>query len=288
MFESYKSGKVTLPKELYVRLIKEFKLQDQTFFNQKIYFLDSNWGRVKGGKNNYLSNRLNFDLGRKKAINFVVRRSEERFDVNMPLNYKLAYFIGLFIGDGFTNKYNSSFMVQFTGDKKEEEFYRGLFSDYSKKLFNISPRIKDDRVANAIRVNLYSKNLFKMITNRFKISSGRKSHTVLIPDEILNANESVLFSCVKGIYDAEGCLFFDRRKGYKKPYPRIDLHMCNLGILKQVHEILKVAGISSTLGTYEKNLRVTIYGEENIKKFIKKIGFNNPKQIKKLKEANLI
>jgi len=288
MLEFYKNGKLTLPEVLYLCLSKHLEDEDKRFFETHITFLCSDWGKVKGGKVTYLRHKNIFDEGRKKAISFMVKKADERFDGNMALNRELAYFIGLFIGDGFTNKYKGNYLVQFTGDKKEECFYKTLISGYSKELFNMAPKIKDDRVANAIRINLYSKTLFNMITQRFKISAGRKSHSVLIPKEILDSKSEIIKSCIRGLYDAEGCVFFDKRKEYKKLYPRIELHMCNLALLKQVSTILTKFGIYNIVGENIGNLRVTIWGFEEVKKFMKEIGFSNQKQLGKLCSAGLV
>ncbi|MCX6742378.1 MAG: hypothetical protein NTX24_04385 [Candidatus Pacearchaeota archaeon] len=260
--------------------------KDREFLSKNISYLSDNWGRIKAGKITYSRYKHIFEEGRKKAIESIHKRSC-KFDINLPLNKELAYFIGLFIGDGFTNKYQRYYLTQFTGDKKEKQFYETLISDYCKKLFNVAPKIRYDRSCNAIRVNLYSVDIFNLITKRFQISAGRKSRTVLIPKEILDSDSTIIKSCIRGLYDAEGCVFFDKRKSYAAPYPRIDLHMNNLELLKQVYNILNKFEIKCTLGTIEENLRVTIYGEEQVKKFVKEIGFFNPKHLERLGAFNL-
>ncbi|MEK6936618.1 MAG: LAGLIDADG family homing endonuclease [Nanoarchaeota archaeon] len=283
-FEFYRNGRLTIPENLYELLIKNFDEKDKLFFSKKIKFLDSCWGNVKGGKITYSKYKEIFDKGRKKAILSRKKKAENKFNVHMPLNCELSYFIGLFIGDGFTNKYKRTYITEFTGDKRTEKlFYLNYITNTVQNLFNLTPRILIVPNENTIRFILYSKALFKMITQRFKIHAGRKSLTVLIPDEILNSNSEIIKACVRGIYDAEGCVFFDKRKVYKKPYVRIELHMNNLAILNQVHKLLKGFQIKSTLGIIKNNLRVTIYTKEEVKKFIKEIGFFNPKQLEKLK-----
>jgi len=280
--ESYRTGKLTLPGELYEKLSNLLDEKIKSFFADNIKFLDSGWGRIKAGKITYSTHKNIFEAGRNKAIG-IRRLQVHKFDINLDLGLKLAYFLGLFIGDGFTNKYQGYYLVQFTGDKKEEQFYKSVVSDYCKDLFNLIPKIKDDKYANAIRVNIYSKNLFELITQRFNISAGAKSRTILIPREIIDSKPEIIKSFLRGLYDAEGCVFFDKRGKYLKPYPRIELHMCNLAFLKQVSIILTKFGIHNVVGTSKGNLRVTIWGFEEVKKFAKEIGFMNPKQLKKLR-----
>lgn len=281
MLSNYRNGKLTLPENFYIKLSTKINKNEKRFFSKNISFLEDNWGRIKAGKITYFKYKHIFDEGRNKAINSIRNRTH-KFDMDILLNKKLAYFIGLFIGDGFTNKYGRYYLTQFIGHKKEKQFYRTLFSEYCKDIFGVNPIIRDDKKCNAIRVNIYSIDLFNLITKRFKISAGRKSRNVLIPDEILNSEPAIIKSCIRGLYDAEGCIFFDKRKSYTKHYPRIDLHMNNLELLKQVYNLLNKFEIKSTLGIIKNNLRVVVYGEEQTEKFVKKIGFYNPKHLKKL------
>jgi intein/homing endonuclease len=283
MLEFYRNGKLTLPEDLYKKLSNKISDEDKILFNNKIKFLDSNWGNIKGGKATYSKHKEIFEEGRKKAIFVARKKAADKFDIYMSLNEDLAYFLGLFVGDGFTNKYSGYYMIEITGDKRtEKEFYINYLGPLIKNFFNLNFRITEPKESNGFRFIFYSKTLFKMITERFNIPAGRKSHSVLIPKEILDAKPEIIARFLRGLYDAEGCVFFDKRKQYKKPYPRIELHMCNLALLKQVSESLTKMGIKNVLGTSEKNLRVTIWGFDEVKNFINKIGFSNPKQLKKL------
>ena len=156
----YRSGELTLPESIYNNLISEFLDKDIAYLNKNISYLDDNWGRVKGGHSTYSKYKHIFDKGRKKALK-KKREKIHKFDTNLVLNKELAYFIGLFIGDGFTNKYSRYYLTQFVGHFPiEEGYYRGFISSLSKKLFRITPTIRRDKDSNALRINLYSKDLF--------------------------------------------------------------------------------------------------------------------------------
>jgi len=276
----YRIGKLTLPVNLYRVLSANFSDYNKIYFLKETSILDDNWGQIKGGIKTYSSHKEIFEKGREKAIKRV-RELVHRFDINIKLDNALAYFIGLFIAEGFTNKYQGYYLTQFTGHWQfEHAFYDETIRKIADNLFSLKPYIRHDSLSNAVRFNLYSRDLFTMITERFKISRGRKSYTVLIPDEILNADKEILFSCISGIYDGESCFFVDKRKKYNKPYPRIDLHMVNPTIIKQIYEILIKNGIKCSIsGNY---VRIYIYGDKNISDFLNKIGFQNPKHINKV------
>ena len=276
----YRIGKLTLPIELYEKLSYNFNNYNKTYFLKEVDRLENNWGQIKGGIETYSSHKEIFEKGRLKAIKRT-RELVHRFDTEIKLDNALAYFIGLFIAEGFTNKYQGYYLTQFTSHWQfEHTFYDETIRKIVNNLFSLKPYIRHDSLSNAIRFNLYSRDLFTLITERFKISRGRKSYTVLIPDEIVNADKEILFSCISGIYDGESCFFVDKRKAYNKPYPRIDLHMVNPTIIKQIYEILIDNGIKCSIsGDY---VRIYIYGDKNILDFLNKVGLQNPKHIRKI------
>ena len=277
--EKYKCGKLSMPENLYQDLFKLLLDNEINYFRKNAIILPDNWGQINGGKITYKNYREIFENGRRKGIE-KMQSKLSRFDINLVLEKNLSYFIGLFIAEGFTNKYGRYYLTQFTGHLSEEYFYEEIICKFAKETLNIEPKIRKQLGQNYIRVNFYSKDLFSMITKRFNIKAGRKSYDVLIPDEIINSSKENLFYCISGIFDGEACFFVDKRKVYSKPYPRIDLHMVNPGIIKQISEILNEENIKhGIVGDYS---RINIYGDKNVKDFLKIIGFSNIKHLKKI------
>jgi len=276
----YRFGRLTLPKSKYERLISKLEKNKADFFNKNISCREGNLGSIQGGKVAYLKNKEAFDKGREKAIK-IRREKVKRFDINLPLCENLSYFLGLFIGDGFTNKYCRYYLTQFVGHfPKEVLYYKEIISKISKELFDIIPQIKKIKDVNAIRVNLYSKDLFLLITKRFKIPKGRKSLIVSIPERILKSEEKIILSFIAGIYDAEGSFYTDKRSSYKKPYPILELHMHGLEMIRQISEIFDKIDIKHYV---RANSRIYIYGHTNLKDFLKHVKLKNPKIIDKIK-----
>jgi hypothetical protein len=278
-FEKYKNGKSTLSEKTFYKLSKNFKQPQLDYLKNNIIFLDEGWGRRKGGSITYKRYKHLFDEGRKKGL-LKIKKEIHRFDMAIPLTKELAYFVGLFIGDGFTNKYNYYYLTQFVGNVSETDFYNSVMAPMVFDLFGIKARIRHEKHVNAIRFNLYSVDLFLLLTERFGIAAGVKTKTVQIPEEIINSSSEILLSCVAGIYDAECCIFFDKRKSYQKPYPRIDLHMTNPRLLRQISIIFKKVGINYSIrGDYE---RILHYGEKNIKQFLINVPLRNTRNLERL------
>lgn len=287
VFSDYRSGKLSIPKQIYEKFLTNFSKRDREYFSKRTKIVEDNWGQIIGGKKAYEINKDKFDEGRKKGILAMADlRKGFGFDPDdIELNNELAYFIGLLIGDGFTNKYGSHYLTQFVGHKQEKKYYENIICEFVKRRFNLIPRIKEPNEGNFIRVNIYSKDLFVLLTKKFNVPHGRKSRTVKIPKRILESDKEILLPFLAGIYDAEGCVFFDKRKKYSKPYPRIDLHMVNQRILVQIKRILDKENISCSFANFSNdNSRILIYGEKNIKDFLSKIPIKNPKHLIKLRD----
>ena len=274
-FDVYRNGRSSLPEDLFKSFLLKMTKEDRQYFKKKILVLADNWGVVKGGLSTHKKHKWIFEQGRKKAHE-VKKIEKKKFDIGLPLSPELSYFIGLFIGDGFTNKYGGSYLTQFTGDKnKETSYYEKIVSNISKTLFDLSPNIRGEKRSNTLRVNFYSKSLYRLITKRFKIPAGRKTYDVLIPKEILDSSREIILACVAGIYDAEGSLYFDKRLKYKKEYPVIGLNMNNKGLLKQLSNIFDKNQIPySPSGDFSK---LYTYGHINVRKFLRKVKLLNMK-----------
>lgn len=283
VLEKYRSGKLTLPNELYLKLLDVLSVKDKIIFNKKVETLSDNWGRVKGGKITYRKYNSIFKEGRKKGIEVIRAGVEKRQFItpHIPLTIELSYIIGLFIGDGFTNKYNHYYQIQFTGHRsKEEKFYLNYVIPMINRILGLNAYVRNEKNSDTIRVNFCSRAFYEILTKRFGISAGLKFATVLIPSEILSASKEIQLACVAGIYDAEACVFLDKRGSYKEPYPRIDLHMQNPQILLQINSILVKEGIKTSFTN--KGTHLLIYGFEEVKKFCSIVTLHNPKYLTKL------
>jgi hypothetical protein len=241
-------------------------------------------GCRKGGLVTYSKHKSIFEKGRKIAI----QRNKERreasglyhFPLNTPLTRELSELIGAFIGDGFTNMYAHHYIVQFTGHASLDQNY--MTGHIAKFILDVSPKIKFriGKKDNTMRLTIYSKEFHQLLTKRFLFPAGKKSYTVTIPDEILKAEKSILHACVRGIFDTDGCIGFDRRKTYRQPYMRIHLDMKSKKLIAQLVKILQEEGIKVTVT--DQGERIQINGSEQVFLFVEKIGFSNERHLKKI------
>ncbi len=205
------------------------------------------------------------------------------FDFNQPLTTGLCEFLGAFAGDGFTNIYGRHHQTGFVGDSRHDlEYYTYTISPIAQNCFNIKPSIYFRKTKNAINVNFYSRQLFYLLTRRFNMPAGIKFDKVLVPEEVRNHSIEFQAAFLRGVFDTDGCVFFDNRKTYREPYMRVDITMYNKPILTQLHHMMENMGITSKVLENGKHIQVT--AKKDVKKFFEKIGSSNERHITKIEK----
>jgi hypothetical protein len=203
----------------------------------------------------------------------------------MEISENIGEFVGFFIGDGFANKYGNQSIIEFVGhpnDDKEYFYYQLI--PLIRTIFPDRPHITNRERGLRLRYN--SKHMLEKISKEFKLPLGKKSSFVKIPNLFLKNNE-IIKSVLRGIFDADGSVIWDKRKIYKKPYPRLSITTISKKLAYQLKNLLKYLGFNPFLIEDKwKNERtayhIDLYGFKQLNKWIEDIGFSNPKHIKRL------
>lgn len=197
----------------------------------------------------------------------------------MELNSDFCELIGFIIGDGNIRSHKTPYIVEITGhSKKDFLYYKNFLSNVIKNEIGYIAKIKIR--ANVIKIFVYNKN-FAILLNELGIPSGkRKCKEVRIPDKIIKSSKENLKSCIRGIFDSDGCVYFDKRKIYKSPYIRIELHMANRPLVNQISILLKMLGVKNVVS--KNKISICINGKEKVKKYLKIIGFRNMRHKKRI------
>ena len=292
-FDRYRSGKTSIPEELFEKLIEFLQNKDRKRVELHLKKIPNNIGQVIGGRKAYRKNFKEFEKGRikgllaiKKYQNSGLGKKQIKFS-EIKLTENLCEVIGAFIGDGFFNSYNNrTYQIEFSGDSRYDlKYYQEKIIPTIKNVVpSVNPHILKVKNKNCIRVIFYSKELFILLKDYFGFNPGPKTHNVVIPEKIIDSgNENLINSTIRGIFDTDGCVFFDRRSGYKKPYPRICLQMCSKQLIEQIYNHLskhfnmsKKENISRNIGILE------IYGHSQMKKWMSLVGFSNKRHLDRI------
>lgn len=289
--DRYKEGQILIPEELFLKLISFLNEEDKRNFLKEIIKLQDNFGQIKGGKKAYKINFKNFEEGRKKGL-ISIRENQKKKDkkirevtLNIELSKEICEFMGAFIGDGFFNCYNNKlYQIRFSGDSQLDlEYYTKCIIPNIKKSFpSLNPHIYKVKNKNGMNITFYSRELFYYLKDVIGFTPGKKVYTVSIPEIILK-NESLIYPTIRGIFDTDGGFYLDKRKGYKKPYPRIALQTVSKNLYSQLVLILsKEFKIYHRYNPKREIYLIELYGHQNIKKWMSLIGFSNKRHLDKI------
>src|SRR3989344_9051392 len=203
----------------------------------------------------------------------------------LKLNSELCELVGAFIGDGYLSRYGKNHLVVgISGNAVlDEEYLKLHVSPIVKKYFpSAKPSFSYRNDENTLQLRFYSPELADFLLS-LGFLPGIKTRTVKIPS-IIEQDKKLLYATIRGIFDTDGCLFLDKRKKYKKPYPRITIQIASIPLISQLekHLSLEFSLYVDKSNRDGKRNTLEIYGHKQLERFLKQIGFSNKRHWSKL------
>ena len=223
-------------------------------------------GRARGGK----TTQKKFSLNPKyaKKVGFILRK-----EIYYPAKSSaLAEFIGVVLGDGSISEHQVAISMNSKVDIQYGNFVKRLIM----RLFKINPYVKI-REKNTLQIITTGKNLVEFLLKCGLKKGDKVAQQVNVPKWIAK-DKNFRISCLRGLMDTDGGVYFHTHftKGIK--YKHIGMCFTNKSIplLNFVYEVLVSAGISAY---NNKKSHVSIYGKEEIKKYMDLVGSKNEKNV---------
>jgi len=256
-----KNEKILLSEKLYNNLCNLSGKNFDKFITER---LEDNWGQSKGGLNSPGS---------------IIRLPEIRFDK------KLAEFVGAVLGDGHVSYYKIGkkigvYGIRIAGDlEKDKDYHINYLTNLCKSIFNLNA--SEILGKHGRFLDLRSKELVN-----FFISMGIKPGDKIINQSTIPnwiwGNKLFLRACIGGLIDTDGSIF---RMSNKDPkLLRINFTNHNWTLLNDARKAFIALGFNPS--KIINNRQFFISRQEEIKKYIREIGFNNLKH--NLRLQNLI
>lgn len=212
----------------------------------------------------------------------------------MKIDGDMAELIGIHIGDGCISRTKKYAEYYLGGDINEEIEYH---DNWVAPLFNkkvMAPLLnKEVQYKKHPKVGIYGFHIFDerivKFFEKFGITAGSKINS-RIPNNIIN-NKKLILRFLRGLFDTDGTIYFDKNYSAKNPKndkPRIQVASVSKNLIDDVLNSLISFGLHPIIiGPYKgkrcKNpfYTVRLYRKSDIKFFIDKIGFKNPKHLTK-------
>ncbi len=161
--------------------------------------------------------------------------------------------------------------------------------DYINSLKDIFPEgdIKDKHQTE-VKINFYNMDTRFGTTNKLRLLvrefglDGKKSKDKFVPDVIFNLPEEKIAIFLQALFSGDGSIY--TRKSKNSEQMIVEYSSISKRLIQDVSILLSRLGIQHTIGfrKFRENLeysrRITISNQENVKKYIEKIGFLGEKQ----------
>jgi len=228
-------------------------------------------------------------------VRFSLNDKRRKIVVPRILTEELAEDIGFHLGDGYLGDYSTpsnphKYELTYSGHAIDEKsYYYNVLNKRKYKLFKIKPRIYIKN--NNISARILSKALLTYFRDVLGVICGNKLRGT-IPSIIMESQKKIKIAFIRGLFDADGTLTF--LKKYKKVhyYPRVSIELISKSIVYSLAKLLKELNIKFCLSSKltkrngilcKEQFCININGNKNAIKYIKLIGFSNPKFVTKYK-----
>ncbi len=205
---------------------------------------------------------------------------------------QIAELIGILLGDGSLSlrEYNPTSInrLKITLNSKDDLEYVSYVTSLLECLFKTKPLVRFRSNENTVDILIFKKEVIKYVIEELGLKLSPKWNNAIIPQSY-NSKELGLF-VIRGYFDTDGCLVTTNNNGII--YPRLEMKVCPSPMQCQFIQLLK--NYDFNIGVYQigrGEVRIQMNGKKELHKWVKLIGFSNPKHSKKLvrfiREPNL-
>ncbi len=138
------------------------------------------------------------------------------------IDHKIAELIGAHCGDGTLYRTTRGLVWELRGALDEKGYYFHNICPLLNDLFSLEvvSKFRSGGGNGCWGVQTSNKEITSFFLNH-GFTPGTKTYTVSVPDYILEADVTIKRAFVRGLFDTDGCLYVENKRG--KPYPRIEI-----------------------------------------------------------------
>lgn len=184
--------------------------------------------------------------------------------------------LGFAMGDGhiFYNKKCRKYKLELDGNVEEDMDYFLKIKEFLVKNTDSKPRlfIVNQKKGRTLRLEVYNKKFVENLIS-MGLPAGKKTFIIQLPASL--GKDKTLY-LVRGLFEADGCLYFSKSKKGKYPsYPRIEIKTSSEKLLEQLKNFLISQGFSPYIRRCksDRTPAIGISGEAPLEKWRELIGF---------------
>jgi len=204
------------------------------------------------------------------------------------MNYRIAEFIGIMLGDGSIgiydtkadNKIKKHRVVKVSLDSRNKDYANYVFN-LMKDVLEVEPRIHLKKTENAVDICTFRKEKLHYVLNEIGLRLSPKWNSMEIPEKYFVSKYYP--PLLKGLFDTDGSLTTFNNNGIL--YPRIEIKICPSPAQKQFIEILDKLGFNYKIQKLDKEkIKIRISGVKELRKWFEIVGSSNIIHIEKFKK----
>ena len=202
--------------------------------------------------------------------------------MNFFITPHIAELIGMHVGDGTLYKTNRSLVWEMRGGLDEKEYYNQHVAKIMLSIFGIEfrPKFRSGGKQGCFGIQTSKKEVSQKFLD-LGFLPGPKSHTVKVPKYILEDCDEIKQAFVRGYFDTDGCIRFERINNQKRhTYPKIEFGSVSKALRDGVFlSLIELVFRPCKWG--KKEFKICLSGVSNVEKFIKEISPKNTKHLNK-------
>ena len=197
----------------------------------------------------------------------------------------IAEWVGIVSGDGGMTNYQ----ITITSHSVDDREYQQFLVKFIYKLFGVHASTAINRNYKAVSTRVSRKLLVDYCVSRLGLRTGNKVRRQIgIPSWIKKGGRDTFISCLRGLFDTDGSVYYHKYKVNSKPYSYTKMAFTSASskLVDDVWWLLSKAGIISRISRNHKD--VVIDSKEMVKKYFDTIGTNNPKHLKRYQSQPIL
>jgi hypothetical protein len=251
----------TLPDDIFKKIVRGCPAS-ANFSEYICKVLDANWGRAKGGKNCYTTLKKKYGeeefvrrqlAGGKASIKLRLREITGKLP--LPGDEHVLELLGALIGDGWIGISGGRKQVCYCGNLRQQQYANHL-QKLMRHTFHVSGYLKFRKKFSVFYIIINSSSIFDFFRANFDFPVGSKTkfNTRLLPSDFSKA-----VHVIRGVFDTDGSIYFDKAPCYARPYPAIDITSHNPELLVWISKTLAKKGFKVISLKY--SIRLKTYGQ---------------------------
>ena len=198
------------------------------------------------------------------------------------LNLEISELIGAHIGDGTLYKTNTGMVWELRGSLTEKEYYYHNIVPLLDSIFNIKfkPKFRSGGKNGCFGIQTSKKEVISFFMD-YGFNPGRKTNIVEVLDYIKKSNNKIKLAFIRGYFDTDGCLRFDKCKYKVHKYPKIELASVSEQMIMYLSKLLLDLGFNNYTWKDSNTSKLCVAGKKMLEKWIKNVQPKNTKHLNK-------